>query len=157
MAALSPTLVEYLSTLGYRSDAERMESILPIGGIYWADELDFVSMRTLSDADRDAMFRVVALRMKIWDADTLGDEDRQFWDDARALAPEWALFRRLTLSDADRRAHQHVFSQVVEFFETLKAEGYDIDLSSTDGTIGVKATRSVGGNALTRWWRRLAG
>jgi hypothetical protein len=156
VAALSPTLVEYLSSLRYEPDAERLESILPIGGIYWADELDFVSMKTLSDDDRDTMFRVVALRMKIWDGDTLGDDDQQFWDAARSLVPEWALFRRLSLSDADRRAHQHAFSQVVEFFETLKAEGYDIDLSSQDGTIGVKATKNLGGNALTRWWRRLA-
>ena len=142
MAALSPALVDYLSAMQYRPEAERLESILPLGGIYWADELDFASMKVLSGADRDTLFRVVALRMKIWDAEALDEEDQQFWDAAQCAVPGWALFRRLTLSDEDRRAHQHAFSQVVEFFEAMKSEGYEVDLNSKDDKLSFKRKRT---------------
>jgi hypothetical protein len=142
VAALSPALVEYLSAMSYRPDAERLESILPLGGIYWADELDFESLKALPDADREALFHVVALRMKIWDGETLDEDDQRFWDAAQEAAPGWALFRRLTLSDDDRRAHQHAFSQVVEFFEAMKSEGYEVDLTSQDDKLSFKRKRT---------------
>jgi hypothetical protein len=142
VAALSPALVDYLSAMHYRPEAARLESILPLGGIYWADELDFASMKGLSDADRDTLFRVVALRMKIWDCEALDAEDQAFWDAAQCAVPAWALFRRLSLSDDDRRAHQHAFSQVVEFFEAMKSEGYEVDLDSKDDKLSFKRKRT---------------
>lgn len=142
MEVLSTALVDYLSAMTYRSDAERLESILPLGGIYWADELDFESMKSLSEPDRDAMFRVVALRMKLWDGETLDPEDQAFWDAAQCAVPGWAVFRRLTLSDDDRRAHQHAFSQVVEFFEAMKSEGYEVDLNSKDDKLSFKRRKT---------------
>ncbi len=126
----------------YRPDAERLESILPLGGIYWADELDFDSMKSLAEPDRDAMFRVVALRMKIWDGETLDADDQAFWDAAQCAVPAWAVFRRLSLSDDDRRAHQHAFSQVVEFFEAMKSEGYEVDLNSKDDKLSFKRRKT---------------
>jgi hypothetical protein len=142
VAVLSSALVDYLSAMRYRLEAERLESILPLGGIYWADELDFASMKGLSDHDRDTLFRVVALRMKIWDGEALDAEDQAFWDAAQCAVPGWALFRRLTLSDDDRRAHQHAFSQVVEFFEAMKSEGYEVDLNSKDDKLSFKRKRT---------------
>src|SRR5689334_11565668 len=65
---LSANTLAYLSTLTYRADAKLQVSILPLGSIFWDDEMppmhEFIRF---PETDREEVLRVFALRIKIWD------------------------------------------------------------------------------------------
>ncbi len=90
------SVAAYLSALVYRADAERRVCILPLGSIYWADEIpDFMGLMKLTEEERNQIFRLFAIRFKLWDGETLGEDDERFWNAARLYAPNCPLFRRL--------------------------------------------------------------
>jgi hypothetical protein len=124
---LSKETVAQLSTLKYRPDAERKVSILPLGSIYWDDELPPPKkLVALPEADRKSVLRAFAIRFKLWDHQPLSDEDRTFWQRLHLLAPDWAIFRRLVLSEDDRRAREKAERECGRGFEELFASAYQV-------------------------------
>ncbi len=60
---LSEGALEYLQTLSYDSDAEGRSCIIPLGGIYWADEIpDFHALLKVPKSDRDLIYRLFSIR-----------------------------------------------------------------------------------------------
>jgi hypothetical protein len=112
---LSQAVVDCLSSLAFRPDAERQSCAIPLAGIYWDNEMpDLRIIGKLSEEDRNQVFQLFGIRMKIWDQETLKKEDQQFWDTARSQIPNYALFQRLELSVEDRKAQEIVFNETVE-------------------------------------------
>lgn len=150
-----------LSTLTYRPDAQRGVSILPLGSIYWDDELpkmhNFVGF---PEADRVQVLRVFAIRLKLWDHEALSDDDRELWDSVRSAAPEWAIFRRLDLSPDDRRAREEAERACASEFEEFLAGADEISISEEKhGIQSFSATfhlnKDQPDNARsTSWWDR---
>lgn len=106
---LSYYAVAYLDALTYRDDAERVFCLLPIGGIYWEDEIpDPAQFASLSEDDQCQIWRLFAIRIAIWEGAALSEADQEFWDRARRQAPDCPLFRRLDLSSDDRREQDAV-------------------------------------------------
>ena len=104
---LSEETLARLSTLTYRPDAERHVCILPLGSIHWDDELPQNQLiMAFPEPDRNEVLRAFAIRMKLWNQQPLSDDDRELWDSVRSAAPNWAIFRRLDLSDDDRRERE---------------------------------------------------
>jgi hypothetical protein len=90
---LSEETLTHFSTLTYRPDAKRQVCILPLGSVYWDDELPQMGkFAAFPEPDRNEILRVFALRLKLWDRQVLSDEDRQFWESVRSAAPNWAIF-----------------------------------------------------------------
>jgi len=106
---LSEETLAQLSTLTFRHDAKRQVCILPLGSVYWDDELSQIQkFAAFPEPDRNEILRAFAIRLKVWDRQSLSDDDRQFWDSVRSAAPNWAIFRRLDPSDDERRERENV-------------------------------------------------
>lgn len=121
---LSERTVAVLTALSYRPDAEWGVNILPFGSVYWKDEmpemLDIFDMQ-----DMATIFRMFGIRMSLWDNEVLSAEDRQLWDAIKSQVPDWALFKRLSLSDEQRAARESAEQQVQQEFESLGADDDD--------------------------------
>jgi len=119
---LTERMVAVLSALEYRPDAEWEVNILPFGSIYWKDEMP--AMVDLFDKQDDMaiIFRMFGIRMQLWDREALNAQDRQLWDAVQRQVPDWALFKRLSLSDEQRVAREQAEQQVEQEFESLGAD-----------------------------------
>ena len=65
------------------------------------------------------VFRMFGIRLQLWDNEVLNAEDRQLWDAVKRQVPDWALFKRLSLSDEQRAARKKAEQQVQEEFDSL--------------------------------------
>ena len=115
---LSANLVPRLSQMPFRPDAELRVSYLPLGSIYWTDELDEIvdELITAEEADGGALLRLFRIRVRIWEGEPLTDADRQFFEEARAQVPGYALFHRLQISEEDLQVHREVAQETAEFW-----------------------------------------
>jgi hypothetical protein len=116
---LGDEALKYLSSLVYDPDAKRRGSIIPLGGIYWEDEIpDF--RKLTREMGRDAMkevYRVFRIRFRIWKEMQITEDDQVFWDAVQELVPECPIFRRLELTEADRTAQKFVEDELVDMME----------------------------------------
>jgi hypothetical protein len=118
---LSERMVAVLSALPYRPDSEWEVCILPFGSVYWKDEMP--EIRDMLDTqDRTTVLRMFGIRLQLWDNEVLNAEDRQLWDAVQRQVPDWALFKRLSLSDEQRAAREQAEQQVQQEFESLGAD-----------------------------------
>jgi hypothetical protein len=158
---LTERAVAYLQPLRFSNSAERKTCLIPLGGIYWEDEFpDFREMMDLPEVDRSGIYRLLALRFKIWKGVELEGADREFWDAARAQVPEYALFSRLKLSDEDRAAQEAIEAELEEAFELLFANADEVTITEKGGFQSYSATfdltKERGAVAHKRpWWKRL--
>ena len=115
---LSQRMVAVLSALPYRSDSEWEVNILPFGSVFWKDEMpDIRDM--LDPQDVTTVLRMFAIRLQLWDNEVPNAEDLQLWDAVQRQVPDWALFKRLSLSDEQRAAREKAEQQVEREFESL--------------------------------------
>src|SRR5437588_7076088 len=127
---LSKNILAHLSTLTYRADAKRQVCILPLGSIYRDDEMpDIHRFVTFPEADRTQIVRLFGIRLRIWDHQTLSEDDQQFWDSVRSGAPAWALFHRLDLSEDDRREREEAERASAKELEDFLADSYEVTVS----------------------------
>lgn len=130
IASLSPSVVAYLSALSYRPDAARQVCWIPLGGLYWEDEIpDIRDLMQLTEDDQLQLFRLFAIRYKLWEGEGLNAEDRQFWDGSRSQVPHAPIFQRLQLSAADKKAHAEARQASTDALETLFADADRVTLT----------------------------
>ena len=145
----------------YRADAARRNSILPLGGVYWEDEIpDFRTLHQLPEAARSEILRLFAIRFKLRRGEQLSDEEDCFWSDARSAAPGHGIFRRTSLSPEDRSEQEATEKLVVEFFEAVAATAEQMEvedngtgLASWSATINLQ--NSGESERRVPWWKRL--
>ncbi len=133
MGTLSEATVAILGGLHFRAEARRMVSLIPLGSIYWEDEMpDYLSLMKLSEDEKNAVWRLFAIRFKIWDSERLSAEDESFWESARSDVPDWALFFRLTLSADDREARRQTEAEVEKEFESFFGDADHVEVTDKD-------------------------
>jgi hypothetical protein len=131
---LSTVTLEYLSTLRYRADAKRQVCWLPLAGIYWDDELpDIQHLMQITEDDRNKIFRLFGIRVRIWKREALSYEDQQFWDTAQSLVPDWAFFRRQRVSADDLQLQQQAEQATTEALEAWFADADHAEVTQKDG------------------------
>ena len=131
---LSEAAVNYLQPLKHNPDAQRHCSMIPLGGIYWDDEIpEFSKLMTVPKDDRDAIFRLFSIRFKLWAGDELDADDQAYWDAALEVVPDYPLFRRIELSDDDRAAQLYTEQETLAGFEALFGDADDVNISE-DGS-----------------------
>jgi hypothetical protein len=119
---LSETTLAHLSDLTYRPDAKRRVCLLPLGGIYWEDEMpDLRQIMKIPEDDRNQMFRLFGIRARFWKGEALPADEQRFWDTARSQMPSWALFQRQTISVDDRHAQDVGPKSSKNRFATVKS------------------------------------
>ncbi len=158
---LSEPTIAQLSALTYQAEAKRGICWLPLGGIYWADELP--SGRLFSDiaeGDRKHVLRMFALRARIWRGQDLSERDRKFWTTLRSDVPSWAFFQRLKLSPDDQRAQDEAEHSSAEAFEALLADADEVNITEEDGVQSFSASFDLTKQPLSErkepWWVRIA-
>jgi hypothetical protein len=130
MRVLTDAIIDLLRRLTVRADARRMVSLIPLGSIYWEHEMpDYLDLAKLSEDERNAIWRLFAIRFKVWDGELLSADDRVFWDTAHAEVPSWALFNRLVLTAEDRDARKKAEGDVEKEFEAFFGEADQIEVT----------------------------
>jgi len=117
---LTDGALKYLSPLMFNPCAERLSCMIPLGGIYWSDEIpDFHALIKLSESDRKQIYRLFAIRFRLWAGEQLTDDDRSYWNGAQRLIPNYPVFHRVQISDDDRAAQVAVEQDAIAGFEAL--------------------------------------
>lgn len=122
---VSERMVAVLSALRYHPDAEWAVNILPFGSIYWKDEMPALA-DLFNEHDMLIVMKMFGIRLRLWDGEVLDAQERQLWDSVKDQVPDWALFKRLSLSEEQKTARQEAERQVEHEFESL---GTDVDQS----------------------------
>jgi hypothetical protein len=132
-----------------------------LAGIYLEDEMpDMGTIAKFSEEDRNQVFRLFGIRMKIWDQEALEKEDQQFRDTARSQIPNYALFQRLELSAKDRKAQETVFQETVEGLHSWfsRADKAEISEDKHGTNFSVTYDLTKGKYAAAKklpWWKRV--
>jgi len=80
-------------------------------------------MRDMLDIkDMGTVFRMFGIRLQLWDNEALSAEDRQLWDAVQRQVPDWALFKRMNLSEEQRAAREKAEQQVQQEFDSFGAD-----------------------------------
>src|ERR1700693_1614015 len=103
---LSEKIVAVLATLPCQPDAEWEVNILPFGSIYWKDEMPALVDLFDRTEDMAIIHAMFGMRLRIWDGEALNAQDQELWDSVKRQVPEWALFKRLSLTDEQRLARE---------------------------------------------------
>jgi hypothetical protein len=138
---LSATILALLSDLTYRSGAKRQVCLLPLGGIYWEDEMpDLREIIKIPEDDRNQMFRLFGIRVRLWKGEALPADDQLFWDASRAQMPSWALFQRQEISAHDLHAQDEAERAAAEGLGELFAKADEVSISEKGGLQRFSAT-----------------
>lgn len=117
---LSSRAHEYLSGLRFDPCAERRWCNIPLGGIYWSDEIpDFKELHRFSEEDRQGIYRLFSIRFQLWSGARLSAEDDIFWCYCERAYPECPIFRRTTLTPDDRKAQDECEAETIKAFDAL--------------------------------------
>lgn len=126
---LSVNLVTRLSKMPCRPDAELRVSYLPLGSIYWTDEINEIveELITAAEADSEALLRLFRIRTHLWDGEPLDENDWDFFVAAREQVPDYALFQRLQIQEHELRQHREVKEAAADFWQVFFCDtGEDI-------------------------------
>lgn len=157
---LRESTVEYLTQLTYRADAKRRVCLLPVTGIYWEDEIpDFMRLTKLAKEAQYEVLRLFAIRHRIWNLESLSEDDKSFWDDAQLQAPQYALFRRLELSATDRKLQNRIVRETDQAFREIEADADEVHITERyPGVQQFSLTFDLTKRDFTQkksWWSRL--
>jgi len=153
---LSQEATEKIRSLTFNPEAEVFSCLLPLASIYWSDEVpdpDHLFFTFAEGADRDYVLKLFAIRINYWNDGKLSDRDQSFWEQAQTQFPDWPIFQRLRLNDADRAMHESVQNEALNFF-TGFADGAD-DFSITqneDGSTSFSARFDLT-KGRAKWWQ----
>jgi len=114
----SERLLGLLKRLRFDPGAKSRVSLIPLGSIFWEDEMPSLKeLFAVPQDEQNAMWRIFAIRFKIWDSEALSSEGQCVWETAREEVPNWPLFRRLVLSHDDQAPREEAEKSVEKEFE----------------------------------------
>ena len=95
----------------------------------------------IPEEDRNQMFRLFGIRVKLWKGEALPADDQLFLDTARLQTPSWALFLRQTISADDRHAQDEAERATTKGLGELFARADKVkSISEKDGLQRFTAT-----------------
>ena len=149
---LSDGALNYLRPLTFNSNATRLSCAIPLGGIYWSDEIpDFQALLTLPHSDRDLIFRLFSIRFTLWANDKLSEDDQAYWRNAQNLVPDYPVFHRVNIDDGDRAAQIAIEEDVIAGFGLFLG---DADKSTLNNDGSFSLTFDLNKDQSKSPWRR---
>ncbi len=137
---------EYLEKLTYNASAERDTSIVPLGGIYWKDEIpDWDAFHELPEEDKNNILSLFSIRFEIWDGTVLSAESAAYWAEARSLFPRCPIFQRLMLSADDKQAQEAVVKEAESFLDALFSGATDVTVADGNGITKISGAYKLSG------------
>ena len=90
----------------------------------------------------------------------LSDDEQEFWKDAKKRVSDYALFRRLELTEEDRQIQEETKREAEEMLEAYSNGADDIKISKKDGYYSFSITHDLtkdehGGITRKSWWKRV--
>src|SRR5215469_15199084 len=158
---LTETTLGFLSTLTYREEAKRQVCWLPLSGIFWEDEMpDIHYLNKIPENDRNQIFLLFTIRVRLWKGEALSDTEQQLWDATYSEVPKWAFFQRNRISSDDQRAQEDAEQGGADALEALLADADEVTISESDGVQNISATFDLTKGQIPRqkkqpWWERL--
>ncbi|HZS46567.1 MAG TPA: hypothetical protein VFC63_15940 [Blastocatellia bacterium] len=143
LKTLSDDAVQTINGLSYDSNAEIIYCTLPLGGIFWSDELPRFRFLAFKGDDHNLVLRLFAIRIKIWNGETLNEEESSLWQSTIEQLPDWSFFKRLVLTEEQRLAHQAAESDAEKFFEELINAADEGSVSTKDGITNFSMTIKI--------------
>lgn len=116
---LSEKAVAMLTALQYQPRAGWGVNVLPVGSIFWLDEMPSMVELFENPDDKFLIHSMFALRLKLWDGQALNADDKRLWDSVKAQVPNWAFFKRLCLTNEQKQAREQAEMQVEHAFDVL--------------------------------------
>lgn len=117
-----------IESLRFDPQARMRWSILPLGSIYWTDELPpLMFLEFKQNDDRMFVMHLFAVRINFWTNGEMNDEEATFWNEAKARFPNWPIFQRLNVSDEIKRDHEECQKEMEEFFMTIADEADEFE------------------------------
>lgn len=158
---MSETTLGFLSTLRYRADAKRQICWLPLAGIFWEDEMpDIRYLMKMPEDDREQIFQLFTIRMRLWKGESLADTERQLWDTMYSQVPNWAFFRRKQVSEDDQYAQGQAERAAADALEAMICEADEVNITERNGIQEFSATFDLTKTQTCTqkkrwWWQRL--
>ncbi len=116
---LSQIAVLMLSALQYDPSAGCGFNVTEFGSIFWNDEMPPMEL-FMNAGDGFLIYSMFALRLNIWDGEALTAEDQQLWDSVKAQVPDWAFFKRLSLTNEQKQAREQAETDVQFVLDVLR-------------------------------------
>lgn len=136
-----------IHALTFDPQAERLISFLPLGSIFWRDELPQLQFLAFAEgADRDLMLRLFSIRIQYWNTNTMTSENQLIWREAQQRFPDWAFFRRLNLTVEDKQAHEEAQRSSEEIWIELFSAADESTVIEKDGLTSYSLTFNVDGD-----------
>jgi hypothetical protein len=158
---MSETTRGFLSTLTYRVDAKRRICWMPLVGLYWEDEMpDIRLLMNIPKDDRNQIFRLYSIRLRLWKNEPLPDAEQQFWNTTYSQVPSWAFFRRQQISEDEQHAQEQAEQESDFMLKDLLADADLVSISKKDGVQKFSATFNLTKNRTPTekkhsWWKRV--
>lgn len=138
---LSAETAKYLSSLRRRHDAKRMICWVPLGGIFWNDELaEAHDLNRFPEDDLAQILRIFGARAKMWAGEPLSEEQVRLWNEVKSQVPEWALFGRKEVTAEDLEAQRGAQQAGDEVFAALLADADKAFVTDEEGLQRFSAT-----------------
>jgi len=136
-----------IRSLTFDPQAEWLVSFLPLGSIFWRDELPKLQFLAFAEgADRDLMLRLFSIRIQYWNTNTMTADDQLIWREAQQQFPNWAFFRRLNLTAEERQAHEEAQRSSEEMWIELLSAADEGTVIEKDGLASYSLTFKVDDN-----------
>ena len=132
-----------------------------LGGIYWEDEMpDIRHLMKIPQDDRNQIFRLFSIRLRLWKGEPLLDAEQQFWATTYSQVPSWAFFQRQQISDDDQHAQEQAEQAAADALEVLLADADLVSIREKDGVQEFSATfdltkRATPAEKKRSWWERV--
>jgi len=144
MLNLSDSTIRKLHDLSFDPEAKMITCLLPLGSVYWSDELpDKMFLEFPEGPDRTFVMTLFSIRINYWNSGAMSPEEQALWEETRAHFPAWPIFRRLRVTDAAMSAHQSAQKEAEEFFAEMIWEADEVTVSPEDGFTSYSATFNV--------------
>jgi hypothetical protein len=131
---LSKEALAYLASRTYRADAVRQINFIPLTGIYWEDEFPvFGGNKILPEEDFSQVMQMFKLRAALWKGKELREKQKEFWDGVYATVPQWALFKRMKVSEEDLQAEDFANKTMDDFEAEMIAEADEVHFTEDEG------------------------
>jgi hypothetical protein len=127
-ARLSNEGAAIIETLRFDPQAQMGWSILPLGSVYWTDELPPLKFLAFKrNEDQRFVMQLFAIRINFWTNGEMNDEEVTYWNEAKTRFPNWPIFQRLNATDEIKREHEQCQKQMEEFFTTIADEADEFE------------------------------
>ena len=121
---------------------------------------DIHYLNKIPESDRNQIFRLFTIRVRLWKRQILSDTEKQLWDETYSEVPQWAFFQRNHISADDQHALEDAEQGGADALEALLADADEVTISENDGVQNISATFDLRKGQIPpqkkeAWWERV--